>query len=560
MAIVPGNIAFALSSTPSTTNADFGQLQEPDYLTTWIATGAIFGAKQNTQPVDENQESRLGNIAPMFNSLDFYGRIHVTPVVVGLGNVISTVQRQISVWNAYFTPQELNAITANNDEGLTLTDPVGTPFVFGPLQEVIYTLTAVTEGPPTIDASYVWDFDVADFEVTVTGIRVVAWIWEANWIEPPLEKLAWNTDVIEASDASEQRRQLRAYPRAEWEFTFDIQDSQRRLFENLIYAWGARIWALPIWSDITIMQVELPAASSVIPVATDGTDFHVDGLGILIGPNGLYESVEVETVNADSIEIQRPLVSTWPPGTRLYPARGARMQDPRAFARLHRNYIRGVARFKTEEEIEGVELDEDLYRDYPVMTFKPNWRDAPEIDYARKLISRSFGTGKDEVEDEAEIPLPVHSFRWTCLTRGDVIQFRRWLYARRGRQKAMWLPTFADDLALASVVSPSDTNMVFESCGLVHFAAGNVNRRDIRIEMKNGDVFYRRLSEFTTVNEQLERVTINAIFGEEINPNAVESISWLHLVRLDTDAVEIAWQNAGCTEAAIVMKAPRNDV
>src|SRR5690606_33710663 len=126
-----------------------------------------------------------------------------------------------------------------------------------------------------------------------------------------------------------------------------------------------------------------------------------------------------------------------------------RLLDPRAFGRMHRNYVRGIARFKTTEEIAGDALDEDLYRGYPVMEFKPNWRDAPEIDYARKLVMRSFGTGKDEVEDEAEIPLPVHSFRWTCLTREDVLQFRKWLYARRGRQKAVWLPTFADDLALA---------------------------------------------------------------------------------------------------------------
>jgi hypothetical protein len=560
MAILSGNLAFTTQASASTSNPDFGQLEEPDYLDSWLTTLAIFGTKSNTQPVDENQQSRAGMVAAQFNFLDFYNRIHVTPTRIDLGNVISTVQREISVWNAFFVSRVLNLITSAGDEGLSIDDPVGQPFAYGPLQEVIYTVTASTAGPPTIAASYTFDFDVVDLTVEITGVRVVAWIWEANWIEPPLEKLEWNTDIIQGDDGSEQRRQLRQYPRIWWEFTYDVADSQRRLFENILYAWGARVWALPIWSDIHHLETEVLAAATVIPVPTAGTDYHVNGLGILIGPDGLYESFEVETVNAESVEIQRPLVNTWGAGTRVYPARGARLQDPRGFGRMHRNYVRGVARFKTEEEIAGTALTETSYRGYPVMTIEPNWRDAPEIDYQRKLAMRAFGTGKDETEDEAELALPLHAWRWTCLTREDVTIFRQWLYARRGRQKAIWVPTSADDLKLVSVVAPSDTHMVFEACGLVHFAAGDVHRRDIRILLTDGRVFYRRLSDFITVSDELERATINAIFNEEVRPEDVESISWMHLLRMDTDSIEIAWQSAGCTEAQIVMKGPRNDV
>lgn len=560
MAILAGNIAFATLATPSTTNSDFGQLLEPDYQLVWMTTLAEYGSKADTQPIIENMETRAGVLAYQFNFLDFYNRIHVTPTSINLGNVVSVQERNISVWNAFFTPQELNQIVELGMDGVTLSDPVGQPFVFGPLQEVTYLLSATTAGPPTIDASVTFDFDVVDITVAITGIRVVAWIWEANWIEPPLERLEWNTEVIPASDGSEQRRQLRAYPRAYWEFTFDIADDQRRFFENVIYGWGARVWALPIWSDIQTLQVEVLAASTLIPAETAGTDFHVGGLAILIGAPGLYESVEVEAVNADSIEIARPLVNTWSPGTRLYPARGARLQDPRSFGRLHRNYVRGVASFKTEEEIAGTALTETQYRGYPVMEIRPNWREAPEIDYQRKLVLRAFGTGKDEVEDDAELALPLASWRWTCLTRADVTVFRQWLYARRGKQKAVWVPTWADDLRLSSAVAPSDTHMVFIACGLVHFAGGDVHRRDIRIELKDHTVFYRRISEIVAIDNELERVTINAELGELVTPDTVESISWMQLLRQDTDAIEISWQNAGCTEAQIVMKGPRNDV
>ncbi len=561
MVDVAGNYSFALESGPSTTNPDFGELVEPSYLDGWLYTHVYgFGAKANTQPIDELQQDRDGNYAPAFNFLDFYNRIHISTLVLNLGNVISLQEREISVFNAYFVPQELNDITALDDEGLTLTEPEATPFTFAPLQELIYVLSASTNGPPTIDATYTFDFDVRDFELHVVGVRIVAWYWEANWIAPVVTRLGWLTEILPSYDEHEQRIAKKAYPRMELEFTYDVSEASRRTYENTVYAWGARIWALPIWPDIHTTEAELLDGVDVIPVATNGRDFHVDGLAILIGANGAFESVEVESIAADSITIKRPLVSTWPVGTRLYPARTARMLDGRATGRFTRNYARGLARFKTVEEIPGEAMVETLYRDYPVMSIRPNWREAPEIDYLRKLTERSFGTGRDDVVDQAELALPQHSFRWTMLDRTACNTFIEWLYARQGRQKAIWLPTWSDDLLLAATVAPAATNIDFQAAGLVHFAAGDVHRRDVRIELVDGTVFYRRLTGFVAVDAATERVTMNAPFGQQVDPDEIESISWMHLVRLDQDVIEISWASAGVAEALIVMKGPRNDV
>lgn len=559
MADFPGNLIAATLASPSTTNPDFGQLEEPDYLTGWLLTWAISGSKTNNQPIAENEEARVGSKIDQFAFLDFYNRIHVTPLSLALGNIVSTQEREISVWNAYFVPHTLEEITITDGDGLTLSQPQPTPVVYGPLQELIYTLSVSTEGPPTVDAEVLFDFDSIDIPVPVTGVRIVAWIWEPNWKQPVLTRLAWNTDIITSDDASEQRRQLREYPRVSWEFLYDIQDDQRRLFENVIYGWGGRVWSLPVPEDVQQLSVEVVDGADVIPAQTDGYDFHVDGLGILIG-NGAYESIEIETIAADHITIKRPLSRTWPAGTRLYPARSARLQDPRGVQRFTRNYVRGVARFLSEEEIAGEELTEVQYRGYPVLTVNPNWRDAPEIEYQRKMAMQAFGTGKDDVQDEADLALPMHTFVWTCLNREASLTLRRWLYARRGRQKAVWVPTFADDLKLRSVVSSSSTVMLLEACGLVHFAQGDVHRRDVRIRLRNGTVFYRRVTDFVSVDDESERVSMNEVLGQVVQPEDVDSISWMHLLRLDQDSIEIAWQTAGVCEVVLTMKGPRNDV
>jgi hypothetical protein len=553
---------FHTMQTPSFGNPDFGQLVEPDFTIANAHTFPAFdGVKVDMQPVQEPAEARApGSHLHMFAFLDFYNRIHVTPLSISLGNIVSNQERDISVWNAYFEPHTLEDIETTAFDGLTLSEPAPTPLVYGPLQERIYTLSVITQGPPTVEAELLFEFDSIDIVVPITGVRIVAWTWEANWQQPVVEKPEWVTDVIESENGNEQRRQLRAAPRVTWEFQFDIEGDQRRFFENVIYAWGARVWAVPVMQDLQYLTQGVAAGLDVIPAQTEGYDFREDGLAILIY-NGKYESIEVQSITPTQLTIHRPLAFTWPRGTRLYPARSARMLDPRAFGRPHRNYVQGTARFKSVEEIALPELtDEHVYRGYPVMAVAPNWRDAPEIDYRRKLIERSFGTGQDDIRDIADIPLPVQTWRWTALSRADAVYMKRWLWTRRGRARAIWVPTFAEDMVLLSTISISSSLMVLKAAGLVHFAAGGVHRRDVRIKLHDGTVFYRRLSDFVTIDDESERVTMNAPLGREVRPDEIEAISWLTLLRLDTDGPEIAWQTAGVAETTIIMKGPRNDV
>lgn len=563
MADFAGNILAGAFYTAEPTNPDIGQLTEPDYLETYPASAILSaGTLTNTQPVTEQALNVTGNHLKHFGFLDWYERIHVYPLALDLGNIISVQQREIVTWNAFFVERTLLDVIPLNDEGLTMTEPGGgTPLVYLPLQQWDFTLTIDTDGPAVVDATYTFDFDVVDYDVTVIGIRIVAWHWEPNWLNPVIERFEFTTDVMSAYDGSEQRRALRGAPRKQWEFTFDIKDDVRRDFENVMYAWGARTWAMPIWIDIDELQAPVASGSSTIPLpgGTDGRDYHIEGIGVIIAPDGTYESFEVTAVDANSIDIQTPLVENYPIGSRVYPARTARLQDPRATARFHRNYARGLARFRGLEEVERDALSETLYRSKPVMEREPNWRDAPDIDYARKISTMDFGYGRDRVVDEAELALPVHSFRWTMLDREECDYFRQWLYARMGRCKGIWLPTWSDDLILVDTITASELNIDVTACGLTYYAAGDVHRRDIRIQLTDGTIFYRRVSGFVIVDDNTERMTMNAVLGVQVEPEEVERISWMHYVRLDTDSIELTWATPAHAEATLVFRGPRND-
>lgn len=561
MADHAGNFVFATETGPSTTNSDFGALVEPDYLAGWTITEAIFGGKDNTQPITaEVALDRAGVYTPGFAFLDFYNHIHVSASIINLGNVISLQEREISVFNAFFVPHTLNAVTAEDDDGLELVQPQMPPYELAPLQELVYILRATTIGPPTIDAHYVFDFDIIDFDVFVVGVRVVAWYWEPNWLQPVRQRVEFKTAIPTNYDGSEQRIAYREFPRVEVEFLFDIPDAERRTFENIIYQWGARIWAVPMPWDIWHVLEDLIAGQAVIPVETATRDFHVDGLVLFIGEQG-YESAEILELDADSITLKRPLLNNWHQGTRIYPARTARLLSPRGADRFTRNYVRGVAHFRSVEEIVGVPLVEStVYRGYPVMINQPNWREAPSIEYDRKIGESSSGYGRDRWTDESELAIPVHNFQWSLYSRADAFYFWQWCLARRGRQKALWLPTWSDDLVVVVDIGSSSTNIDVQFCGLVNFAVGTPHRRDIRVELKDGTLFYRRSSGYVAVSQSVERMTIDSAFSQLVRVADIERISWMNLVRLDGDTIETAWAHASQAETEITLRGPRNAV
>lgn len=558
-----GNYILTLGYTGASSNPAFGNLDPPDYTEVWDLEPRVnsASAKTSTQPIDEVGNDFAGERILYFAFLDWYLRIHVEPLRIDLGNVVSEQERSLSLWNAFFEPRTLNNITSIDDDGILLELPSPLPIEFAPLQQHFFTFQIATEGPPSIDAHFIFDFDVADFDVNVLGIRIVAWVWEINWVSPMLERLQWKTDVQPAYDGGEQRAALRGGPRVEWEFTFDVKDDQRRTFENVIFGWGARNWALPMWIDVEQLTAPVNAGSTSIPLTTtEGRDYVALGLGIIIAPDGTYEAFGVDSVDPTAVNLQDPLINTWPAGSRVYPARPAALMDPRATGRMHRNYARGLARFRSTQEIEREALDEPLYRDLPVMDREFNWREAPEIEYARKTSENDFEVGKFEIIDQSELAVPIQRVIFTAMSREDSDYLRAWLYARAGRHKGIWMPTWSDDLILASAVSTSSLSIDVEACGLTHFAEGKVHRRDIRVQLKNGTVYYRRVSDFTAPNDLTERMVINTTFPVQIEPEDVERISWMQFVRLDSDSIELTWANQSFAEAALALRGPRNGV
>jgi hypothetical protein len=557
---------FALPSIESVKGTGTASITTARTLAPWDgfdSSGPDAGALTNTQPIDEPALEVVGHLQPMFGFADWYERIHVNPQALDLGNVVGDQTRDVVVWNAYTTgPKTLASIDAQDAEGITVTQPSPAPLVFEPLRERTYTFNIGPDGPGTIDARYTFNFTGANDPVLpISGERVIPWTWLANWREGIVERLDWNTETLTAFDGTEQRIKLREFPRRAIEFSFSAEGRQRRRLDAALYGWGARVWALPIWTDGQRLAADVAPGALSIPVATTDRDFAAGVLVMLLDDAGGYEVVEVEAVEADSLTLVRPILGTWPAGScMVYPARPARLPNAHGLRRFTGDFAYGRVRMELQDLSDWPAAAEaTTYRGLPVMLERPNWTADPELDYARKLAELDFGTGVRAFDDESDKPELLQSMRWFLDSRADVGAFRSWLYARAGKFKAIWVPTWMVDLVMLSNLGSGGVAFDVENIGYTRHIDARVHRRDLRIQLASGAVYYRRITAAVEVDADTETLTIDSALGVAITPADVVSISFMALCRLDADGVEIAWFTGDVAQAATNLRATGND-
>lgn len=493
---------------------------------------------------------------------DFYDRLHITTTLLDLGNVVGLQSRAITVWNAFRRVQTLADVAISGADGVALSGgPGAMPYDFPVLREQAYTITVSQDGPPTVDAEFVWDFAPYDLSLRVIGSRVTAWAFEPDWSTPILERLEWKTDLMQSFDGSEQRGSVRLGPRASYEFEAFFSGADRRRAETLIWGWGARSWALPIWPDGVDLDADLPAGSTEIELDTTGRDYAAGSLAIILASANSFETLEVAAVEPARIVLQRPTTAAWSGGARVYPARIARLMDSVRLPRWDGDASVARVIFDSVAPVDRTADDGTAtHRGYPVLTLRPNWSGGFDLELARKLAAIDGMTGRTFYDDEAGIPLSLQRMRFLWTSRAEVAAWRAMLYALRGRAGAAWIPTWESDLVLASTISDSATSIEVEATEYARQIDLAPGRADVRIELSDGAVFYRQITGASEISATVEQLQIDAALGRAVLPSEVVAISFMALSRLDSDAVELSHWTGEVAESAVAFRSFRHDV
>lgn len=498
----------------------------------------------------------IGNFAKMFAEQDFYERIQYQFVVYNFGTVLSPKQKTLWVWNAFRTEKELENIDQIDFGGLTLSGPAF-PDNYSPLQQKTYTIDASVDGPEFIDAvlGFYWEGGIYN-QVALNGRRVIVWSWKPDWARPVTERLEWKTDVITSYKGEEQRRSLRRAPRRYAEFyTGAIEPHDRRIMETAIFGWGSKNWALPIWWDGRQTTQDTPAGSFEIYADTVYADLQAGQSAILYSDSLNYETVDISAVFADRIELVSETLGYWPAGTILYPLRSAKIDGSLSVERWSGSSSFENVRFIFEQAANYAESQSfPTHNGYPVLEAKPNWVDSPQLAFNRKTMIFDPGIGLRSYEDQSGIPVTTQRQKHTFLTKQESDSWRKYLYAMRGPQRAMYVPTWASDLRVVATIQNSDAVIDVEHTNRTLLIGQAAGRRNIRVQLTSGQIFYRSIVSSFELNETTERFSISSPFGIQIQPSQIELISYMSLSRFDSDAFEFAWWSGDVCDVSVSLR------
>ncbi len=521
----------------------------------------VLGYAMAQWPVEANG-SGINGFASGSYSDDFYHRIHVSPPLLGLGNIISTQTQAVTVWNSYFTAVPLAAIEGVVG-GVELSGQSEPPLSFNALQVREWQVAVTPDGPAVLNTTLQWVFNNGDIAaLIITGNRITAFAWVPDWENGVRERLIFATDILQSPRGVEQRRALRLAPRRELSGDFIIDGAERQAFDLALFGWGSRIWAVPFFPDIQHLTVGVATDDIVIPCDTVDRDFRANGLAMLRSENAFqYETVEIESFNDNSIMLKRPLQNNWPIGTRLYPVRTARITQAER-ARLTDMAQRVAISFEIAEPCDWPSVFPALtYQGYPVYDQVPEESQDLTSSFASLTLLLDNGSGIPLLTDTSGKAMPVQQHRWLLYGRAERAAFRSLFYALRGRQKPLWLPTHADDLTLVATVTTVATVIDIRAIGYTRFGQAKVGRRDIRIWLHDGTVFYRRITGAAEISSSVERLAIDTALGMTVAPSDVMRISFVQLMRSDSDNLEINHMHDGdgIATAQLVFRGVRDD-
>lgn len=508
-----------------------------------VLSSAQFAAPGLSQlPVAAAPKSLPAQVQQSY-SLDYYNRVHLVPLELNMGNLVTAQTRTVYVWNAWLNRTvTLAEIDAQNAEGIQLSNSVELPIDFLPLKERSWLVEVTPDGPPVIDASFMWVFEDDDGSpvLHITGNRLTAWMVPPDWANNVTETLSWLTDVQQAYDGNQTRLVCREAPRRQWEFTAIAYERERQILEAALYDWTARRWALPVWTDVTWLTSALQAGLDIVPIDTVNLDFRVGGIAVLWSSAWRYELVEISDVATGALVLKNPTTKAWAKGDRIYPCRTAMLTEAPSLPRLSDRLIKAQVRFLAAEPCDWPAVAPmTSYLGYPVLETRTDEPEDMAATHGRQMTLIDNDIGIPLINDPTGLPWPTQAFYWLLSGRQTRAKHRSLLYWLQGRANALWLPTWMDDIELTIEVTSISTTLSIVWIGYARFLHQRPGRRHLRIELKDGTVWYRRVTGSVEVDDENETLSIDTALGRSIKPSQVRQISWMMLATLNTDNVDI---------------------
>lgn len=103
---------------------------------------------------------------------------------------------------------------------------------------------------------------------------------------------------------------------------------------------------------------------------------------------------------------------------------------------------------------------------------------------------------------------------------------------------------------MAVDATATDANVIVQETGYTKHQFSKASRRQLAFILSDGSTVYRTVTGSTAPGNGTEVLTLDSAVGVAI-PAATTMVAFLHLVRLESDVVEVKWHHQTLAEASL---------
>lgn len=481
---------------------------------------------------------------------DIYYRIWCVPSFLRLQNPALNTDIPFILWHAYYIDNTLTGIGGSGQTGLTLD--LTPPRPFFPAEDITVNLQIGPAAPNQVFAIFLFNFTEGQGEFTfeTTLLDWIKFIPE----EPVVEVWTWLTDLIIAHNGSnEQRISVRAQPRRRVEAGLLLEDDVERQREyDRLYNRIGRDLVIPYYQYSTRLTAGAAITDTKIYFDPSKTDFRDDELAVIYRPT-TDESfiVQLGTIESDGAQTAAPLTVELQKYDIIAPGFVSRINNRTA---ISMTTVAGMLKFQAISEDfrstfnrvgtppVGSAAVIDTYDGLNVLDRCPMVTGQVPETFDQDPHIHDNETG---IHDQATSWL--HPFidgmrKWNIKRITDPNEMDYWrdfITEARGMREPFLMPSWREDLFLATTPNPADPKIEVDSLSYSSQYFPYDTYKRLRLVNPDGDSIYRKV---TAVEDQpggTVLLTLNDPLPNDPAWGNGFEIQYLNKVRFGSDQVKL---------------------
>jgi hypothetical protein len=546
MATYPANatVAAIFAGDPSGANAPNAHSPLP-WLPNQVSEVGTIVLQENIPPVTVETYAAQA-IEQEAGTFDFFEDFHVVPRAFDFGNLLSDQSEPIEVFSAFrHQTREWTAWINNAGAGVELGGEPSLPAQVEPLTGFQMTLDVSAIGPPFVDTTLDFVFDLGTAYVPIVIQRIVLWGLEPEL--PYSELLRFLTDILPARAGAEQRMSLRKNPRQVFRYRYLLEEgATRQILENLLFEWHTHAFGVPVWMDDSLLTVAATAGNTTITV--DGTsfrDYRVGGLAVVFTSQSVFDVLTIASKTSTTITFDSPLLNNYAVGTLVMPLLACYAQPTIQGAR----WPMGLSQMSID--FESSQNDVDLADVSAFATYNGKVL----LDRFNSVLGQTSPETfmQDAVRIDNETGLPQIEQMWDRHKRGsylalhaagrqEVWELRGLAHALKGRKTSLYVPRHQDDLLVTASLLNGANTMEVANYGYSQFVQARQPKNVIRISFNDGSpALVRTITNSQSLTPTTEELELDLTWPSTFAASAVARVEYVEKLRLDSDEIELSF-------------------